>query len=57
MTKKRALAIFKDEYSEFLKKHKGDKIAQRQAFHEFVDSLYNKEEITDYQVQNWSNPF
>ena len=59
MTKKEVVASFR----EMLKDSptgtllKGDRIAKREAFNNFVDSLNKDGLVTDYQAYNWSNPF
>ena len=36
---------------------RGDSIAKRCAFNDYVDSLNKDGMVTDYQEYNWSNPF
>ena len=36
---------------------KGDRIAKREAFNNYVDMLNKDGLVTDYQADNWSNPF
>ena len=36
---------------------RGDSIAKREAFNNYVDSLNKDGLVTDYQAYNWSNPF
>ena len=36
---------------------KGDKIAKRCEFNDYVDYLQKDGRITEYQAYNWSNPF
>ena len=36
---------------------RGDSIAKRCAFNDYVDSLNKDGLVTDYQAYNWSNPF
>ena len=36
---------------------KGDRIAKREAFNNYVDMLNKDGLVTDYQAYNWSNPF
>ena len=60
LTKKQAVQQFRWDWSDFLKSNpswRGDKVAKRCAFNDFVDAL-NKDGLgTDYQAYNWSNPF
>ena len=59
MTKKQVVASFR----EMLKDSptgtllKGDRIAKREAFNDYVDMLNKDGLVTDYQAYNWSNPF
>ena len=59
MTKKEVVASFremlKDSPTGFLLK--GDSIAKREAFNDYVDMLNKDGMVTDYQAYNWSNPF
>ena len=36
---------------------KGDRIAKREAFNDYVDMLNKDGMVTDHQAYNWSNPF
>ena len=36
---------------------KGDRIAKREAFNNYVDMLNKDGDVTDNQANNWSNPF
>ena len=36
---------------------KGDRIAKREAFNNYVDMLNKDGLVADYQACNWSNPF
>ena len=36
---------------------KGDSIAKREAFNNYVDMLNKDGDVTDNQANNWSNPF
>ena len=60
LTKKQAVQQFRWDWSDFLKSNpswRGDKVAKRCAFNDFVDAL-NKDGLdSDYQAYNWSNPF
>ena len=59
MTKKQVVASFR----EMLKDSptgtllKGDRIAKREAFNNYVDMLNKDGMVTDHQAYNWSNPF
>jgi len=53
LTKKEAL----NQFRQFYKVSKTDSIANREAFHNFTDSLCKDGEITLKQYENWSNPF
>ena len=48
------------DWSDFIKSNpnfRGDSIAKRCAFNDYVDSLNKDGLVTDYQAYNWSNPF
>ena len=59
MTKKEVVASFR----EMLKDSptgtllRGDRIAKREAFNNYVDMLNKDGLVTYYQAYNWSNPF
>ena len=60
MTKKQAVQQFRWDWSDFLKSNpswRGDKVAKRCAFNDFVDALNKDGLVSDYQAYNWSNPF
>ena len=60
MTKKDVVQQFRWDWSDFLKSNpnfRGDSIAKRCAFNDYVDSLNKDGLVTDYQADNWSNPF
>ena len=60
MTKKDVVQQFRWDWSDFLKSNpnfRGDSIAKRCAFNDYVDSLNKDGLVTDYQAYNWSNPF
>ena len=60
MTKKDVVQQFRWDWSDFLKSNpswRGDSIAKREAFNNFVDMLNKDGMVTDYQAYNWSNPF
>ena len=53
LTKKEALKQFR----QFYRVSKTDSITNREAFHNFTDSLCKGGEITLKQYENWSNPY
>ena len=59
ITKKEVVASFR----EMLKDSptgtllRGDSIAKREAFNDYVDMLNKDGLVTDHQAYNWSNPF
>lgn len=58
LTKKQAINEFKQVLSEYPDQSiKDDKIALREAWNCFTDRLHRDGYITDYQVNNWTNPF
>ena len=60
MTKVEAVASFRESWNVFLIRNphfKGDIIAKRTAFNDYVDMLNKDGMVTDYQAYNWSNPF
>ena len=60
MTKKQAVQQFRWDWSDFLQSnpnYRGDKVAKRCAFNDFVDALNKHGLVSDYQAYNWSNPF
>ena len=60
LTKKQAVQQFRWDWSDFLKSNpswRGDKVAKRCAFNDFVDALKEDGLVSDYQAYNWSNPF
>ena len=60
MTKVEAVASFRESWNIFLVRNphfRGDSIAKRCAFNDYVDSLNKDGLVTDYQAYNWSNPF
>lgn len=59
-TKKQVLAMFSELWSDLLKSNpqlRGDSIAKREEFNNFVDSLNKDRKVSDKQAFNWSNPF
>ena len=60
LTKKQAAQQFRWDWSDFLQSnpnYRGDKVAKRCAFNDFVDALNKDGLVSDYQAYNWSNPF
>ena len=60
MTKKDAVQQFRWDWADFVKSNpnfRGDSIAKRCAFNDYVDMLNKDGAVTDYQADNWSNPF
>ena len=60
MTKVEAVASFRELWADVVRcepSWRGDKIAKRCAFNDYVDMLNKDGCITDHQAYNWSNPF
>ena len=60
MTKVEAVASFRELWADVVRcepSWRGDKIAKRCAFNDYVDGLNKDGYVTDYQAYNWSNPF
>ena len=60
MTKKEVVQQFRWNWADFLESnpnYRGDKVAKRCSFNDYVDSLNKDGLVTDYQAYNWSNPF
>jgi len=60
ITKRQVLADFRllwREVVESTPSRKGDSIAKREAFNDYVDVLNKEGIVTDSQAFNWSNPF
>lgn len=57
LTKAQALEIFKEELQNMPDDFKRDKIAVRESWNNFTDSLCKDSMITESQYDNWSNPF
>ena len=53
-TKKEVVAQFRELLGDSLR---GDSIAKREAFNNYVDMLNKDGLVTDNQAYNWSNPF
>ena len=59
-TKKEVVAQFRELWADLLASEpswRGDSIAKRCAFNDYVDSLNKDGIVTDHQGYNWSNPF
>ena len=57
---KEVVASFRELWRDFLVSNpnfRGDSIAKRCAFNDYVDGLNKDGLVTDYQAYNWSNPF
>ena len=57
MTKVEVVAQFREMLRESGDPLKGDSIAKREAFNNYVDGLNKDGYVTDWQAYNWSNPF
>ena len=60
ITKKEVVAQFRELWAETLANDpswRGDSIAKREAFNNYVDALNKDRIVTDNQAYNWSNPF
>jgi hypothetical protein len=57
LTKAQVMEIFKEEYAGFLVENRGDSIAKREAFNDFVDYLNKDGQVSDHQADTWSNPY
>ena len=60
MTKKQVLASLREMWAEICEAEpmwRGDSIAKRESFNNFVDSVNKDGEVSDSQAHNWSNPF
>lgn len=60
LTKQQVLSTFRELWREQVDHNRalrGDVIAKREAFNNFVDDLHRQRYLTDHQVFNWSNPF
>ena len=62
MTKQEVYSNYKECIQEFytsmrLYKRDHDKCMMREDWNNYVDALHRDGSITDYQVNNWSNPF
>ena len=60
ITKKEVVAQFRELWAETVANEpswRGDSIAKRCAFCDYVDMLNKDGIVTDHQAYNWSNPF
>ncbi len=57
MTKVQVVAQFRELLRESGANLRGDSIAKREAFNNYVDMLNKEGDVTDWQAYNWSNPF
>ena len=57
MTKVEVVAQFREMLRESGDPFRGDSIAKREAFNNYVDMLNKDGDVTDNQANNWSNPF
>jgi len=60
MTKKQVLEQFRELWRELVAINpslRGDSIAKREEFNNYVDMLNKERRVTDLQAFNWSNPF
>jgi hypothetical protein len=60
-TKRQALKEFKYVWQNYLSMYRtirsDDKIAKRECWSNFIDSLNKEGEVTDEQAATWTNPF
>lgn len=60
ITKAKALSTFRELWRDLVehdRKLRGDTVAKREAFNDFIDDLHRQHYITDHQVRLWVNPF
>ncbi len=60
LTKVETVRLFAEEWRQMLEHEpqwKGDTIAKREAFNNFVDGLNQNGLISDNQANRWSNPY
>ena len=60
ITKAKALSTFRELWRDQVSHDRalrGDAVAKREAFNNFIDDLHRQRYITDHQVFNWTNPF
>ena len=59
-TKKEVVSQFRELWADVVANEpswRGDTIAKREAFNNYVDALNKDGIVSDYQAYNWSNPF
>lgn len=59
-TKKQVLAEFAELWKDIVARnpnYRGDVIAKREAFNDFVDDLNKQRIVSDHQAFHWTNPF
>lgn len=60
LSKKETVSMFLETWREcisFNRNLRGDSVAKRTAFSDFVDGLNKDGLVSDHQVYTWSNPF
>lgn len=60
LTKTEVLKDFREMWAETVRQDprwRGDSIAKREAFNNYIDALHKDALITNHQVANWTNPF
>jgi len=60
ITKQEVLSQFRELWADVVANDpswRGDSIAKREAFNDYVDGLNKDGLVTDNQAYNWSNPF
>ena len=60
MTKTEVVEQFRELWADVVAndpKWRGDSVAKRCAFNDYVDGLNKDGLVTDHQAYNWSNPF
>lgn len=60
LTKRQVLSMFSELWRDAVAMDsslRGDSIAKREMFNDYVDSLNEDGKVSDAQAFNWSNPF
>jgi hypothetical protein len=60
MTKQQVLTEFRELWRDSVSYDpalRGDHVAKRTAFNDFVDLLNKQRQVTDHQAYTWTNPF
>ena len=60
ITKQEALSQFRQNWKVITNAHpklKGDTVWKREEWNNFVDALNKEGYVSNYQANNWSNPF